>query len=70
MDALDISLRQGSLVLKKIIAGTVYVDTDPPVLLDSNKPKLIALGPAVVKKALEQSNIRTLVRQHHVSVVV
>jgi hypothetical protein len=70
MDALDISARQGSLVLKKIISGTVYVSTDPAILLDSNKPKLVALGPAAVKIALAQSNIRSLVRQQHVAVVL
>lgn len=70
MDALDISVRQGSLVLKKIIDGTVCVSTDPAVILDTRSPKLIALGPVAVKKALTDSNVRELVRQHLVSVVV
>ena len=68
MDALDISKRQGSLVLQKKITGSVCVSTDPMIILDNDKPTLIAVA-ADVDVALKNSNVRELVRKNHVKVI-
>lgn len=70
MDAFDVSLKQGSLVLKRKIAGTVHVSTTPAVVLDTDKPTVVAVGYAAVKEALEKSNVRELARKNYIAVVL
>lgn len=70
MDAFDVSLKQESLVVKRRIAGTVQISTTPAVLLDTDKPTVVAVGRAAVKAAIETSNVRELARKNYIVVVL
>lgn len=70
MDALDVSVKQESLVLRKIISGSVCVSVQPNILLDTNKPVVVAVGRAAVAAAVRDSNVRELVRKKYVAVVL
>jgi hypothetical protein len=70
MHVLDYSILSDSLVIKKITSGSVVVTTNPPVVLDSEKPYVIAVGKAAVKNAIARSNVRALLDERKILVVV
>jgi hypothetical protein len=70
MHVLDYSILSDSLVIKKNISGSVTVTTTPPVVLDGEKPYVIAIGKTAVRDAIVHSNVRALLIEHKISVVI
>lgn len=69
MDSLDFSTLSGSLVVKKNITGDVAISTVPPIVISDMNPKVVAIGPGNVRKAIKETNVRELVRKRILLVV-
>ena len=70
MHVLDYSVLSASLVVKKNISGSVTVTTTPPVVLDGEKPYVVAVGKTAVRDAIAHSNVRALLVERKISVIV
>lgn len=70
MDALEVSIKQESLVVRRIISGSVCVSTTPNIILDTDKPTVIAVGREAVRDAVQKTNLRELVRKRYIAVVL
>jgi hypothetical protein len=69
MHVLDYSILSGSLVVKKNTAGSVTITTTPPTTIDSNEPKIVAVG-FEVRDVVNNTNIRELIEKKFLSVIV
>jgi Icc-related predicted phosphoesterase len=69
MDSLEFSAMSGSLVVKKNVPSDVMISTVPPINVVDDRPILVAIGTQKIREVVNKSNIRSLIKQHIISVI-
>lgn len=59
----------GYLSVKKTTLGDVTITTSPPVVLQDNKPKILATGMFEVESVLKNSNVKKLLESNIIELV-